>query len=92
MNFSANCMMRGSPAVWNLAEVRAVQRRHRRVEVDVVEHVEDLPPELHALRPAILNVRVSAKSFWSLRRVHDVNGASVLYVPVAGDVKAARFR
>src|SRR6516225_10622489 len=33
----------------DLAEARAVQRRHRRVEVHLVEHVEDLPPELQRL-------------------------------------------
>src|SRR3979411_2929243 len=39
-----------------------------------------------------LNGRVSAKSFCRFDGFMMVNGASVLYVPVVGDVNAARFR
>ena len=66
-NLSANCMIlrvagaRGSP------EVRAVQRRDRRVEVHVVDHVEDFPPELQRLRPAQLEGAGDRQSFWRCR-------------------------
>ena len=84
-------MMCGSPAVRICPNAPLLSDVSGGFEIHVVDHVEHFPPELQLQRPAALNVRVTAKSLSNTDGFTIVNGFSVLYVPDAGDAKAARL-
>ena len=79
-------MMRGSPAVWIWPKIALFNAVTGGLKLTWLIRLNTSHRNWTFCAPAILNVRVNAKSFWRLPGFTMVNGASVLYVPAAGDV------
>src|SRR5436190_7813276 len=92
MNFSANCMIRGSAAAWICPKLELFSPVIGPLKFTLLNTLNTSHRNCTDSADGSLNVRVRAKSFCRVDGLRIVKGGRSLYVPGVGVVNAARLR